>query len=157
MASRKRQVARSLTIGRRPRNCQEGTVLIMTAEQRIATVDLQFSIFNHPTIRSSKKVNSKNELPSTVHRPCLSFLEKNEFENESISYAPAPERRLHRCSLAPELPRSPASLRSSKKMNSKTNHGPRSTVHFIRYPEKNKTKNESVANLPPQTQSDSSE
>ena len=110
----------------------------MTAEQLIATVDLQLSIFN---------------LQPSNH----SFLEKNEFENESISCAPAPERRLHRCSLAPELPRSPASLRSSKKMNSKTNHGPRSTVHFIRYPEKNKTKNESVANLPPQTQSDSSE
>ena len=58
----------------------------MTAEQLIATVDLQLSIFN---------------LQPSNH----SFLEKNEFENESF-------------------PRSPASLRSSKKMNSKTNPSP---------------------------------
>jgi hypothetical protein len=116
MASRKRQVARSLTIGRRPRCRQEGRVVIMTAEQLIATVDLQLSIFN---------------LQPSNH----SFLEKNEFENESISCARATSSSPLPCSpaLKQRFPR-PLSFRSSKKINSKTNHGPRSTVHFIRYP-----------------------
>jgi hypothetical protein len=93
MASRKRQVARSLTIGCRPRCRQEGRVVIMTAEQLIATVDLQLSIFN---------------LQPSNH----SFLEKNEFENESLPRSQATSSSPLPNSQAPKLPSSAFRCRS---------------------------------------------
>jgi len=47
---------------------------------QLSTFNPHLTIFNRSPIRSSKKVNSKNEPLSTVHRPLLSFLEKNENE-----------------------------------------------------------------------------
>jgi hypothetical protein len=45
---------------------------------------------NRPTIRSSKKVNSNNESPATVHSSPDSFLEKNEFEKRNTIHRPLP-------------------------------------------------------------------
>ena len=108
---------------------------------RLKIEALHLQLATPQSIRSSKKMNSKNEsipcLLSCLHPctpapqlPCSALLrssKKIKTKNESI---PCPPSHLHPCTLAPQL-HSSALLRSSKKNNSKNEpHRPPSTIHY---------------------------
>jgi hypothetical protein len=92
---------------------------------RLKIEALHLQLATPQSIRSSKKMNSKNEsIPCLLSRlhpctpapqlPCSALLRSSKKMNSKNESIPCPPPRFHPCTLAPQLPCS-ALLRSSKK------------------------------------------
>jgi hypothetical protein len=91
----------------------------------------QSSIFNRSSIRSSKKINSKNEsIPyALAPQPPSSHAPK---QRSSLPLSFVPRKKLIRKRIQKMNPQTQPAIVPRKKLIRKTNHGPRSTGHRLR-------------------------